>query len=154
MELTTRGRYAVMAMTDLAKNGEATAVPLSAISARQHLSIDYLEQLFLKLRRAGLVASTRGRMGGYRLGRCASTINVAEILSAVDEQTEMTRCRVENEIGCLGGERCETHGLWVALSDHIQAFLASVSLQDILDKSTRAPLDHSNGAVGAEANLS
>ena len=152
MELTTRGRYAVMAMADLAKHGhfagDATAVPLSAIAERQQLSIAYLEQIFLKLRRAGLVESERGRAGGYKLARAEDAIAVADIMSAVEEETRMTRCHVrplagqpgatkvgeagEVIAGCVGEQRCLTHGLWDALGDHIAEFLGHVSLADVL----------------------
>jgi Rrf2 family protein len=132
MELNTRGRYAVMAMADLAKHGGEHAVPLSAIAERQQLSLAYLEQIFLKLRRAGLVESARGRTGGYRLGRPADSIHVSEIMSAAEEGTRMTRC-LEGGGGCLGEERCLTHGLWYALGGHIAAFLSNVTLREVLD---------------------
>lgn len=133
MELNTKGRYAVMAMADLAKYGGGISVPLSAIAERQRLSLDYLEQLFLKLRRAGLVESTRGRLGGYQLARAPDAITVAEIMAAVEEDTRMTRCAPGSEGGCIEGKRCLTHGLWDALGEHIEAFLAVVSLKDIID---------------------
>ena len=133
MELTTRGRYAVMAMADLAKYGGDDAVPLPAIAERQSLPVAYLEQLFLRLRRAGLVVSERGRTGGYRLGRPASRIRVAEIMVAVDEETRMTRCMGEESAGCNGERKCLTHELWHALGGHIREFLTGVSLQDVLD---------------------
>jgi Rrf2 family protein len=133
MELNTKGRYAVMAMADLAKHAGDASVPLSAIAERQRLSLDYLEQIFLKLRRAGLVESTRGRHGGYRLGRPAADISVAAVMSAVEEDTRMTRCTGSGEVGCLGHERCLTHDLWTALGDQIELFLAGVSLKDVLD---------------------
>jgi Rrf2 family protein len=132
MELNTKGRYAVMAMADLAKHGGDTSVPLSAIADRQRLSLDYLEQIFLKLRRSGLVESTRGRLGGYRLGRPAADISVAAVMSAVEEDTRMTRC-TGGETGCLGHERCLTHDLWTALGEQIETFLSGVSLKDVLD---------------------
>ncbi len=132
MELNTKARYAVMAMADLAKQGEETAVPLSAIADRQNLSLAYLEQIFLRLRRAGLVESARGRTGGYLLARPARAIRIAEIMQAVQEETRMTRC-LDGDVGCLGEQRCLTHGLWHALGGHIAAFLANVSLQEVLD---------------------
>ena len=132
MELNTKARYAVMAMADLAKYGEDGSVPLSAIADRQHLSLAYLEQIFLRLRRAGLVASARGRTGGYQLARPAPAIRIAEIMKAVEEETRMTRCLDGNE-RCLGDKRCLTHGLWHALGGHIAAFLANVSLQEVVD---------------------
>ena len=132
MELTTRGRYAVMAMADLAKHGQGAAIPLSAIAERQQLSVAYLEQIFLKLRRSGLVDSERGRAGGYRLTRPAREIMVADVMTAVDEETRMTRCHGEEAAGCIGEHRCLTHGLWDALGEHIHEFLARVSLDDVL----------------------
>ncbi|HML42821.1 MAG: Rrf2 family transcriptional regulator [Hyphomicrobium zavarzinii] len=137
MELNTRGRYAVMAMADLAKHGNGGSVPLSAVAQRQQISLDYLEQLFLKLRRAGLVESLRGRHGGYKLGRPAADIYVAEIMNAVEEGTRMTRCFGEQAAGCLGESRCLTHNLWTALGDQIETFLASVSLNDVVDGMSR-----------------
>ena len=131
MELNTKGRYAVMAMADLAKHGGDQAVPLSMIAERQQLSLAYLEQIFLRLRRAGLVESARGRTGGYRLGRPASDINVAEVMTAVEEATRMTRC-MEGGAGCLGEERCLTHSLWQALGGQISSFLSGISLQDVI----------------------
>lgn len=133
MELNTRGRYAVMAMTDLAKYGADGALPLPAIAERQQISLAYLEQLFLRLRRAGLVESARGRTGGYRLGRPASNITVAEVMQAVAEDMRMTRCGGEWDKPCMPGQRCLTHGLWDALSDQIAAFLENVTLQEVLD---------------------
>jgi Rrf2 family protein len=132
VELNTKARYAVMAMADLAKHAEHGAVPLSAIAERQNLSLAYLEQIFLRLRRAGLVASARGRSGGYVLTRPASFIPIAAIMKAVEEETRMTRC-LDGDPGCLGDQRCLTHGLWHALGGHIAAFLANVSLQEVLD---------------------
>lgn len=132
MELNTKGRYAVMALADLAKHAQGTAVPLSAISERQQLSLAYLEQIFQRLRRAGLVESARGRSGGYVLARPAEAICVADIMAAVEEQTRMTRC-LDGGAGCLGEERCLTHGLWHALGGHIAAFLTNVTLQEVLD---------------------
>lgn len=133
MELNTKGRYAVMAMADLAKYSGDAAVPLSAIADRQKLSLAYLEQIFLMLRRAGLVDSERGRSGGYRLGRPARDIPIAGIMNAVEEETRMTRCSDGGPGGCLGTEPCLTHGLWHALGTEIETFLGSVSLQDVLD---------------------
>lgn len=133
MELNTKGRYAVMAMADLAKYGAGDALPLSLIAERQQISLAYLEQLFLKLRRAGLVESARGRSGGYRLGRSAASISVAEIMAAVEEGVRMTRCHGEHASPCVAGQRCLTHGLWDALGEEIAAFLDSVSLRDVIE---------------------
>lgn len=133
MDLNTKGRYAVMAMADLARFSVNDAVPLSVIADRQHLSLSYLEQLFLKLRQAGLVESARGRSGGYRLGQPAAAISVAAVMAAVEEDTRMTRCHGAAAGGCVDGERCLTHGLWEALGAEIEAFLSRVTLQDVLD---------------------
>jgi Rrf2 family transcriptional regulator, iron-sulfur cluster assembly transcription factor len=133
VELNTKGRYAVMAMADLAKYGATEALPLSAIADRQQISLAYLEQLFLKLRRARLVESARGRSGGYRLARPAAGISVAEIMAAVEEGVRMTRCHGEEAIPCVAGQRCLTHGLWDALGEQISAFLESVSLADVIE---------------------
>ncbi len=136
MELNTKGRYAVMAMAEIARSGSSgDAVPLSVIAERQHLSVAYLEQIFLNLRRSGLVESARGRSGGYRLARAARDLSVAEIMQAVHEETRMTRCMGDDAVGCLGEQRCLTHGLWAALGQHIRRFLSSVSLQDVIDGS-------------------
>jgi Rrf2 family transcriptional regulator, iron-sulfur cluster assembly transcription factor len=132
MELNTKGRYAVTAMADLAKFGAGGAVPLSAIAERQRISLAYLEQLFAKLRRAGLVLSERGRAGGYRLGRPADKISVAEIMRAVDEGVRMTRCAGEDAAPCIPGNRCLTHGLWDALGEQIAWFLSSVTLEEVV----------------------
>lgn len=134
MDLNTRGRYAVTAMADLATQGPDAPVSLSAIAERQSLSVDYLEQLFTKLRRAGLVESLRGRNGGYRLNRPAGEISVAEIMAAVEEGTRMTRCSGEATVpGCARGARCLTHGLWEALGEEIEGFLAHVTLTDVIE---------------------
>jgi len=137
MELNTRGRYAVMAMADIAdhasRHGQGKAVPLSEIASRQHLPVAYLEQLFSKLRIAGLVESVRGRAGGYRLARPASAIAIAAIMEAAEEATRMTRCMGPDGPGCVADERCLTHGLWSALGRHINGFLANVTLADVVD---------------------
>ena len=125
-----------MAMADIAdqavQHGRDRAVPLSEIAARQHLPNPYLEQLFGKLREANLVASVRGRSGGYRLARPAHEIVVAEVLTAVEEPTRMTRCLGGDAPGCVGETRCLTHGLWSALGRHIHGFLAGVTLADVI----------------------
>ena len=133
MELNTRGRYAVTAMADLARYGAEGALALSMIAERQQISLASREQLFLKLRRAGLVESARGRSGGYRLGRPASAISVAEIMAAVEEDIRMTRCGGEAAKPCMPGQRCLTHGLWDALGEQIASFLESVTLQEVID---------------------
>lgn len=134
MELNTRGRYAVMAMADLAKYGGETAVALPAIAERQKLPIAYLEQIFGQLRHAGLVESVRGRSGGYRLARAAEVITVSEVMAAVEEATRMTRCSLGgSDGGCVGDERCITHGLWHALGSHIEGFLSRITLAEVVN---------------------
>lgn len=132
MELTTRGRYAVMAMAELARHGTAKSLPLSQIADAQRLPLPYLEQLFLALRRSGLIDSVRGRAGGYRLARDAASITVADVMAAVEEETHFTRCHDEAPGGCLAGERCITHSLWRGLSDATSGYLSSVTLADVL----------------------
>ncbi|MEM7775942.1 MAG: Rrf2 family transcriptional regulator [Pseudomonadota bacterium] len=139
MELTTRGRYAVMAMVDIAKFANGNAVALRSVADRQRLSLSYLEQIFVALRRAGLVESIRGRTGGYVLSRPAQDISIAEIMAAVEERTRMTRCMAGDEISCQGRPgRCLTHDLWRALGDQIRRFLESVSLSDVVSGNTGA----------------
>lgn len=133
MQLSTKGRYAVMAMAVITVRGLGRPVSLSEISQDQSLPIDYLEQLFLKLRRAGLVKALRGPGGGYLLAQPASAISIADIMQAVDEPVKMTRCSGAGEDRCLRESRCITHNLWDALGDHINAFLKSVSLQRAVD---------------------
>ena len=137
MELNAKGRYAVMAMADLARHGAAGSVPLSGIAERQKISPAFLEQIFLKLRRAGLVESERGRAGGYKLARPAALIAVGEVMAAAEEEVEMTRCAGEGLAGCVGQERCLTHDLWDALGDQIRQYLQDISLQDVLDGRVR-----------------
>ncbi len=139
MQLSTKGRYAVMAMVDLASNSSGSSLPLASIAERQHISVAYLEQLFMKLRRAGLVKAIRGPRGGYQLARPASDISVADIMTAADEPVRMNRCSVEGNDWCLGTKRCATHDLWRALGIHITAFLSAVSLKDVLDGALAGP---------------
>lgn len=146
MRLGTKGRYAVMAMADIARHGGARAVCLADIAERQEISLAYLEQLFARLRRAGLVESVRGPGGGYRLSRPADAISVAAVVMAVDEPLHATRCDARSEVGCLAkGERCTTHYLWEALGDEIEHFLGGVTLADVVAR--RIPR---RVAVGAE----
>ena len=134
MKLSTRGRYAVMAMADLAGKGAGGPETLSTIAERQEISLAYLEQLFGKLRRAGLVAAVRGPGGGYRLAKPAAELKIADIVLAVDEPIKATRCRSESERGCLGRTgRCLTHDLWDELGTQIHLFLDSVTLADVLE---------------------
>jgi Rrf2 family iron-sulfur cluster assembly transcriptional regulator len=139
MRLSTRGRYAVMAMVELAAREHAldpvgsgrSQVSLAEIAQAQRLSLAYLEQLFGPLRRAGLVTSARGPGGGYRLARGAEQISICEIVHAVDESIQATRCE-EGGPGCLAGQRCLTHDLWAELGDQIRLFLQGLSLADVI----------------------
>ena len=132
MRLSTKGRYAVMAMADLAKRGGEQAVTLGDIAERQDISLPYLEQLFARLRRRGLVKSVRGPGGGYRLALPAEQTCVADIVTAVDEPLEAVRC-TSLPGGCMpGGERCLTHDLWDGLGRHIHDYLSSVTLEDVV----------------------
>jgi Rrf2 family iron-sulfur cluster assembly transcriptional regulator len=141
MRLSTRGRYAVMAMVELAAREHGVdpvgagrgQVSLAEIAQAQHLSLAYLEQLFGPLRRAGLVTSARGPGGGYRLARGAARISISDIIQAVDEPIQATRCEVGGP-GCLAGERCLTHDLWAELGDQIRLFLEGVTLADVIGR--------------------
>ncbi|RAK69040.1 Rrf2 family transcriptional regulator [Phenylobacterium kunshanense] len=133
MRLSTKGRYAVMAMADLARreSDASRAVALADIASRQEISLSYLEQLFARLRRKGLVKSARGPGGGYRLARAAEATTIADIVHAVDEPLRATRCQASK--GCMmKGERCLTHDLWADLGAQIEGYLSSVSLADVI----------------------
>jgi len=134
MRLSTKGRYAVMAMADLARrqSDAVRAVALADIATRQQISLSYLEQLFARLRRKGLVQSARGPGGGYRLAREAAQTSIADIVHAVDEPLRATRCTDKGKGCMLKGERCLTHDLWADLGDRIEDYLASVSLADVI----------------------
>ncbi|MDB5440357.1 MAG: RrF2 family protein [Caulobacteraceae bacterium] len=133
MRLSTRGRYAVMAMTDLASRGGERAVALADIAGRQQISLAYLEQLFARLRKRGLVVGARGPGGGYRLSRGADEISIAAVVEAVDEPLRATRCRgTDGAGGCMkGGEACLTHGLWAEMGRVLADYLAAVTLADV-----------------------
>ena len=131
MKLTTKGRFAVTAMADLAMQPGSGPVTLSEISARQRISLSYLEQLFGKLRRRALVDSMRGPGGGYRLAKNMAQISIADIVLAVDESLDATQCGgMEN---CHDDQKCITHDLWTRLNDHILGFLAASSLKQLVD---------------------
>jgi len=132
MRLTTKGRYAVTAMLDLAINHNQGPITLADISERQGISLSYLEQLFSRLRRQGLVDSTRGPGGGYRLSRSANSIAVAEVIEAVDETVDATRCKGKQN--CHDDHACLTHQLWTDLSDLIRDFLNEITLAQVLEK--------------------
>lgn len=136
MRLTSKGRYAVMAMADLALHGGADrAVPLQDVARRQEISLSYLEQLFARMRKAGLVAGVRGPGGGYRLSRESNAITVADIIDAVNEPIKATRCQEGSMKSCLGRTgRCIAHGLWQEMGERIHGFMASVSLADVLEQ--------------------
>ena len=134
MQLSTKGRYAVMAMTDLASHAECRAVSLAAIAERQQLSLAYLEQLFARLRRNGLVQSVRGPGGGYRLVHPATETTIAQVVMAVDEPLKATRCAGHGAtLGCMkGGARCLTHDLWEETGRMIHDYFAGISLADVV----------------------
>jgi Rrf2 family iron-sulfur cluster assembly transcriptional regulator len=132
VRLTTKGRYAVSAMLDLAFHSQVKPVTLTEIAARQTISLSYLEQLFARLRRAGIVKGARGPGGGYKLCRKASAINISEIISAVDEPLDSTKCG--GEANCQKDQTCLTHDLWMGLSEQIKTYLVGISLADLLEK--------------------
>lgn len=134
MKLTTKGRYAVTAMLDLALHYEQGAVTLAEIARRQGISLSYLEQLFARLRRNGLVDSIRGPGGGYNLAMHPSKISVAQIVHAINENIDATRCAGEKN--CDGEERCLTHYLWEDLSERIHEFLSGITLADLVNRPT------------------
>lgn len=132
MKLTTKGRFAVTAMLDIAMHTRESAapVPIAQVAERQKISLTYLEQIFCRLRRAGLVESTRGSQGGYRLAAPAESITIDRIILAVDENMDTTQCRGEGT--CLGGAACLTHHLWEDLNQVIERFLASRTLAGLI----------------------
>ena len=132
MRLTSKGRYAVTAMLDVALNSESGPVPLADISERQTISISYLEQLFAKLRKSGLVSSVRGPGGGYQLARHGGEIFIAQIIDAVDELVDATRCAGQGD--CQQGVMCLTHDLWTDLSARIHDFLSNISLEELVNR--------------------
>ena len=148
MKLTTRGRYAVTAMLDLALNGEQGPISLAAISQRQDISLSYLEQLFAKLRKNDLVASVRGPGGGYRLSREREQINVADIIAAVNESTDSTGCQGKGD--CQNGEPCLTHQLWNDLSLQIHDFLSGISLGSLTEQREVKVVSERQSKLGGE----
>jgi len=132
MKLTSKGRYAVTAMLDVAIHAASGPVSLADISGRQGISLSYLEQLFSRLRKHGLVNSVRGPGGGYRLGKCSDNIAVADVISAVDESINATRCGGKGD--CQSGNQCLTHSLWTDLSSRIEDFLQSISLSELVEQ--------------------
>jgi Rrf2 family transcriptional regulator, iron-sulfur cluster assembly transcription factor len=130
MRLTTKGRYAVTAMLDLAIHNDRGPISLADISSRQGISLSYLEQLFARLRKQGLVVSTRGPGGGYTLRRSAADTPIADVIAAVDEKVDTTRCG--GAADCQNNQRCLTHDLWSDLSDQIRQFLTNITLADVM----------------------
>ena len=133
MKLTTKGRYAVMAMADLASNTNTGPISLTEISLRQNISLAYLEQIFIKLKNKKLVKSSRGAMGGYLLEKPASEIKLSNIIFAVDEEVKMLNCKKNSKKGCNNKlAKCITHNLWDELDQHINEFFEKVKLQDLV----------------------
>ncbi len=147
MRLTTKGRYAVTAMLDLALHGFDGPVALADISNRQGISLSYLEQLFAKLRQQKLVKSVRGPGGGYLLNEAESLISIASIVDAVNESIDTTKCQEKGD--CQNGEKCLTHHLWSDLSQQIHAFLSDITLHDLMKKrEVQATAARQNQACG------
>ena len=137
MKLTTKGRYAVMAMADLASYANGETVSIREISARQNISLAYLEQIFIKLKNKKLVKSIRGPNGGYILERPASEIKISHIISAVDEEVRMLNCKKNSKKGCNNkSTKCITHNLWDELDQHIHGFFEKVKLQDLVKQNS------------------
>ena len=133
MKLTSKGRYAVMAMADLASNANITAISLTEISSRQNISLAYLEQIFIKLKNKKLVKSSRGATGGYFLDKPANEIKLSYIIFAVDEEVKMLNCKKNSKKGCNNkSTKCITHNLWDELDQHIHGFFEKVKLQDLV----------------------
>ena len=140
MRLTTKGRYAVTAMLDLAFHSQKAPVTLTDIATRQTISLSYLEQLFARLRRAGMVKGVRGPGGGYTLAGSPNSINIADIIAAVDEQIDATKCGGEGN--CQNHKACLTHDLWMGLSEQIRTYLRGITLSDLLDKHSIQEVAH------------
>lgn len=143
MQLTTRGRYAVTAVLDLALHAEQGTMRLADIADRQGISLSYLEQLFARLRREGVVTSVRGPGGGYRLAQAQEAISIGRIIDAVNERLDVTRCG--GKADCQGGDTCLTHHLWTELSENLQEFLHGITVADLLRRHEMA-----NGEGGME----
>jgi Rrf2 family transcriptional regulator, iron-sulfur cluster assembly transcription factor len=137
MKLTSRGRYAVMAMADLASNAKVGPISLSEIALRQNISLGYLEQIFIKLKNNKLVKSARGATGGYVLEKPASDIKLSNIIFAVDEEIKTLNCKKQSRRGCNNkSTKCITHNLWDELDQHINGFFEKVKLQDLIKQKT------------------
>ncbi len=155
MKLSTKGRYAVMAMVDLAAHSEGRPVSLADIAERQEISLSYLEQLFAKLRRGALVKSVWGPGGGYLLAHKPEDTRISDIIMAVDEPIRATRCTPGQPFGCRSNRsRCLTHDLWEELGNQIYLYLSSVSLADVVERrvlgTSRLQLPQDSGPVAAE----
>ncbi len=152
MKLTTKGRFAVTAMIDVALHNHEGPVTLAEVSERQKISLSYLEQLFARLRRHGLVESVRGPGGGYNLGKSAAAISVSDVILAVDEPIDTTQCGGERN--CHEDRQCLTHHLWASLNRHIFAYLQGVSLQSLVDdaREQKSPSIHVVQDLRAAAN--
>jgi Rrf2 family iron-sulfur cluster assembly transcriptional regulator len=138
MKLTSKGRYAVMAMADLAKINAKQPTSLTEISVRQGISISFLEQIFLKLKKNNLVQSSRGPSGGYLLSKSPQEIKLSSIIQAVDEKVKTVGCKKESKKGCTGKSiKCITHNLWDDLENHINSFFEKNTLGDIIFKVTK-----------------
>ncbi|MDD2865180.1 MAG: Rrf2 family transcriptional regulator [Methylococcales bacterium] len=145
MRLTTKGRYAVTAILDLALNSQIKPVTLTEIAARQTISLSYLEQLFARLRKAGIVQGVRGPGGGYQLSKLPQDINVASVIEAVNEPIDSTKCG--GEANCQHDSVCLTHDLWVGLSEHIRLYLSEITLADLLAKNVARKNETNEHAV-------
>ncbi len=148
MRLTTKGRYAVTAILDLALHQEGGSVPLAAISERQDISLSYLEQLFAKLRRNEIVSSTRGPGGGYKLKYSTDEISVSDIILAVDESCQVVDC--EDSDGCHNGYQCLTHDLWQELSNEIRGFLDGITLSEMMSKDSVSSVHNHQKQIAKE----
>jgi Rrf2 family iron-sulfur cluster assembly transcriptional regulator len=145
MMLTTKGRYAVMAMVDIAHCGGSHPVNLEKISERQDIAVNYLEQIFVKLRKNGLVLSIKGPGGGYKLNDLAERITIADIIKAVNEPMEMTRCNKQHQAGCIQKKtRCLTHDLWDGLTRRIDNYLSEITIADVCNNSRVPKMNISN----------
>jgi len=151
MKLTTKGRYAVTAMLDLALHSEDGPVTLADIADRQGISLSYLEQLFSRLRKNELVTSVRGPGGGYSLAADSKDIDIAEVITAVDEKVDATQCG--GEANCRNGQRCLTHDLWESLSNRIYDYLREISLQDLIDRKGVEERAESKGLQGQNGKI-
>lgn len=152
MKLSTKGRYAVTAMLDLAIHGKQRPVTLADISQCQGISLSYLEQLFARLRKGGLVKGVRGPGGGYHLARSADHISIADVITAVDEKVDVTRC--EGRENCQDGERCLTHDLWTDLSSRIYDFLDTITLGELVRRNSVVEITRRQDAVHLRVDAS